>query len=271
MGEETAAQTRGEKLWSTKGFGERMRIARQRAGMTLEDVGKALGVSGGAVSLWETNQNFPSRQRLDEFADLTRVEPTWLQFGVSASRLGPQQVARVPLRNPWALVEDSPKDSLITIEARFPCSPSAFAIEAFDGMMTVGGRHLQGDILIIDPEVKPAVGDMVLYINEDDGRPWVQFYWPPDSFSTFAAEFLDTVSKRIEGRNLRPPAYIAEIRNTIEQFISMIPNRAVIEYIEENPKGLFGGGLLREGLRFIGVVIEYAHGRESKVVHKNIT
>lgn len=44
--------------------------ARKRAGLTLEDVGRRLGVTPTAISFWERGKSVPDARRLPEIAKL---------------------------------------------------------------------------------------------------------------------------------------------------------------------------------------------------------
>ena len=52
-------------------MGDRLRFARESAELSLEAVGEALGITGSAVSQWETGKTHPSRKSLVQFAELT--------------------------------------------------------------------------------------------------------------------------------------------------------------------------------------------------------
>ena len=51
-------------------IGDRLREARESAGLTQEAAGQALGVSKGAVSAWETKRNTPF---LEQFVGLCKL------------------------------------------------------------------------------------------------------------------------------------------------------------------------------------------------------
>jgi len=258
MGDETASHRATEKLWSTEGFGERMHLARKRAGLTLDDVGKALGITGGAVSLWESNQHFPSRQRLEEFAKLTGVEATWLQFGVTTSRFGPGKAQRVPILNPWALGnETASQDSPFTIEVRSPCSPSAFAIEIFDGLAMA--EYKVGDIIVIDPEAEPVFGDVVLEMGEK-GAPKLKYYWPKNSFSVLAAQFYKAVRARLAEKDIKPNLLGFELERIIEEHEKLVPLKGAFSAYSEGQIGQF-----TSGTRGLGVAVE--HTRQRRNLH----
>jgi transcriptional regulator with XRE-family HTH domain len=48
----------------------RRRAIRVRAGVSLEEVGELVGVSGEAIRLWETGQRIPSEAHRDDYLDV---------------------------------------------------------------------------------------------------------------------------------------------------------------------------------------------------------
>lgn len=66
----------------TDGLGHRIERRRAALGLTQADVARRLGISGAAVSLWETGTT--KSIRLDHFfalADLLNCSPRWLATG----------------------------------------------------------------------------------------------------------------------------------------------------------------------------------------------
>lgn len=60
----------------------RVRVARQRAGMTQDQLASRLGVTRGAVANWEVSQRpKPSVSNLIEVANTTNVSIEWLATG----------------------------------------------------------------------------------------------------------------------------------------------------------------------------------------------
>ena len=60
----------------------RVRVARQRAGMTQSQLAERIGVSRGAVANWEVSQRpRPSASNLVEVATTTEVSVEWLATG----------------------------------------------------------------------------------------------------------------------------------------------------------------------------------------------
>lgn len=58
------------------GFADRLKIARDKAGLTQEDVAQTLGVSRQLVSRWENGRSYPDVGQLLEIARMTGAE--WL-------------------------------------------------------------------------------------------------------------------------------------------------------------------------------------------------
>ncbi len=60
----------------------RVRVARQRAGMTQSQLAERIGVSRGAVANWEVSERpRPSASNLMEVATMTEVSVEWLATG----------------------------------------------------------------------------------------------------------------------------------------------------------------------------------------------
>ena len=57
------------------GLGKRIKAARKKAGMTLENVADCLGVSKQVVQFWETEYRTPTVANLKALADALLIEP----------------------------------------------------------------------------------------------------------------------------------------------------------------------------------------------------
>lgn len=64
-------------------LGERIKTARELLGMTQKDLSKQMGVSRGAVALWETDKTRPDHSRLVKLATLLGTDATFLLSGTS--------------------------------------------------------------------------------------------------------------------------------------------------------------------------------------------
>lgn len=74
----------------SKGFGERLKIARETRKLTQEGLAVALGSSGATVSRWEREESTPRGPALRSLANLLGVMPRWLEAGE-----GPMEVSNV--------------------------------------------------------------------------------------------------------------------------------------------------------------------------------
>jgi transcriptional regulator with XRE-family HTH domain len=59
-------------------FGNRVRVARTRRGLTQSQLGERLGVKRSAVSGWEKGRSTPPQDRLYEMADALGITADWL-------------------------------------------------------------------------------------------------------------------------------------------------------------------------------------------------
>ena len=61
-----------------KSVGQRMRRAREEAGVSAEHTAKKLGVSDTMVNLWEVGRSFPSVEHLMDLLRLYQINADWL-------------------------------------------------------------------------------------------------------------------------------------------------------------------------------------------------
>ncbi len=62
-------------------FGNRLRQARKRAGLTSEQVAERVGVVRQAIVSWESGKTSPTNEHLKQIAQLYRVTTDWLLYG----------------------------------------------------------------------------------------------------------------------------------------------------------------------------------------------
>ena len=60
------------------GFGERLKQARENAGLTQEELAERLGLSEQSIYYWEAGQHFPRPKHLRELIALLRTPADWL-------------------------------------------------------------------------------------------------------------------------------------------------------------------------------------------------
>ena len=157
------------KLFGSMDLGRRMRTARERATLSVEDVATGLRLTASAVRQWEAGQKFPTRDNLWEFAQLTSVDLAWLQTGIGTEDLDllrkmAGRFAPVPLLDPSLAIGDwangKRPESTSWVVPSWQCSDRAFAVEIFDSRNSP--VYEKSDIVIIDPVAVPEPDDMVL-------------------------------------------------------------------------------------------------------------
>ena len=75
-------------------------FARTGQAMRQADLGKAVGLSGAAVSTWETGDSAPATELIPKIAKALGVDPAWLAWGKGQSpfQAAPQSVEDAPGR-----------------------------------------------------------------------------------------------------------------------------------------------------------------------------
>ena len=68
-------------------MGPRITIAREHAGMSVEDLARHLGVAPGSVEAWEKDERTPRANRLLMMAGVLNVSLTWLLEGREDQRM----------------------------------------------------------------------------------------------------------------------------------------------------------------------------------------
>lgn len=166
---------------------QRIKEAREMAGMKPSALAREVGVSPSAVTQWETGQT----KKLDgdnllKVSKALHVRPEWLQYGELPMRNdgdfapvdanvapGPDVTGLVPLiswvqAGNWGEVIDnfSPGDA----EEWLPCfkkmGPYAFALRVRGGSME--RKYQDGDIIFVDPDVGASSGRNVVVRMEDE-------------------------------------------------------------------------------------------------------
>jgi len=170
-------------------LGEKLVRARDARGWSQELVGQRLGVSRSAVHLWETDASVPRMPKLRKLAELYECDLGWLLNGNDET--APDQVIRagfsaspaqraVPVisyvqAGEWTVIRDdmdmSELDSVVTDT---PVSAGAFAliVEGLSMVPDIG----PGDKLIVDPDVKPWPGAIVVAQIDDESMATVKRY-----------------------------------------------------------------------------------------------
>lgn len=81
-----------------RAVGARLRDTARAANLTSDQIAEALGVQGGSVRGWWVGRNEPSLGRLQQYAELVKVSPSYLLFGVEREMGASGTVQEVRLR-----------------------------------------------------------------------------------------------------------------------------------------------------------------------------
>lgn len=151
------------------GFGARLRTLRKGLRLTLEELGTRIGVSNQAVQKWESGKAFPQAERLQPLADALQTSVAYLLTGAATVRTlepgstsvrspGGRVVAQ--LTPEQAISKRAVSTSVPRYQTRYDCSEMAFQIPVWTTANTPDFRI--DDAVVIDPNVTPVPGDMVL-------------------------------------------------------------------------------------------------------------
>ena len=75
-------------------IGERIKIAREKIGISQSELARRVGVKPQSVQVWESGRNGPSRKRISILAKELIVTPHWLEFGSEPSGANIQLVGK---------------------------------------------------------------------------------------------------------------------------------------------------------------------------------
>jgi SOS-response transcriptional repressor LexA len=171
---------------SSNTLGSRLRAARKAARLTLAEVAHHFEHSLAAVQQWERDKTVPSSEKIIRFAKITGADLMWVMTG--AGQLGDEAMARerqpadgrtraIPKLSLQQAARGTPKEGHAlngTALSYFASSETAFSIVIPDS--SNAPRFEVGDRVVIDPEVTPLPGDMVLGLAGDERQPLFRKY-----------------------------------------------------------------------------------------------
>ena len=182
-----------DKITAVNSIADRMKQAREAAGLTQPQLAKKAGVSPGTIGNIESGTRKQPRELLAIAAAL-RVTPTWLQSGTPPMRPSnieeaPNTRGLVPLiswvqAGAWCEVtevrEPAPDyhDSSTYLPCPAPHGRSTFALRVKGDSMTApyGRSYPDGCIIYVDPERRsPVNGDRIVACLMDAGDHEVTF------------------------------------------------------------------------------------------------
>lgn len=170
-------------------LGRRIRARREAVGLTQEKLAAKCGVSRAAVAQWEAGVTRPSLDNLVKAAEALSVWLSWLTVGDQSLPDGPNPFAGGTARQPLLPVVDysragdwdatapptSPAPDA-AIATDLVLSACAFALVIADDSMAPEFRD--GDKIIIDPDVPPQPGDLIIAKLDRDEQATFRKYRP---------------------------------------------------------------------------------------------
>ncbi|MDD0822974.1 S24 family peptidase [Mannheimia sp. AT1] len=160
---------------SIQTLGDRIRSRRKELKLTQKDLATALkGVSHVAVSQWESSTTKPNSENILDLSTVLQCDISWLLRGNGESNVVPASIGmiKIPLisyiqAGQWTGIDDF-RESCGDYEyilTDLEVSEDAFALEIKGDSMEPD--FIEGDRVIIDPDVQPHAGEFVAAINGD--------------------------------------------------------------------------------------------------------
>jgi transcriptional regulator with XRE-family HTH domain len=273
-----ARRTPGTKVFGDDGWNKRVRLAREAAGLSVEETANAMGVSVSAVRQWEGGHKFPSRENLLQLADICAVDMVYLVTGFSAEELriaekivGMRPVpllslGQIRLIEPSIAPPEWPEDTTAVLPS-FPCSPQTFAIKVFDYHNSPDFEA--GDIVLIDPAVKPLHGDWVLAVVGESRSPFFARHVLHGGDTGMAAptmaDFLQGRVAEAEEKEERALDKLKEVFDKLKELLGeKEANELALSLVPWRLAPLRGGPIsLRDPNRVIGTMVEHRHPRRA--------
>ena len=157
-------------------LGTRLKELRKQRKLTQGQLGKAVGVSDVTIGYWERDFNVPGGKSLTNLARYLGVSEGFLLYGredesnISAAPVAAQQVPIISYvqAGAWSPECDARNlegtvDYILTSELH---SHSTFALKVKGKSMEP--EFVEGDVIIVDPELHPGPGDYVVAKNGGD-------------------------------------------------------------------------------------------------------
>ncbi|AGI32180.2 TPA: helix-turn-helix domain-containing protein [Mannheimia haemolytica] len=160
---------------NTQTLGDRIKSRRKELKLTQKDLATALkGVSHVAVSQWESSTTKPNSENILDLSTVLQCDISWLLRGNGESNVLPASLGmtKVPLisyiqAGQWTGIDDFRETcgDYEYILTDLEVSEDAFALEIKGDSMEPD--FIEGDRVIIDPDVQPHAGEFVAAINGD--------------------------------------------------------------------------------------------------------
>jgi SOS-response transcriptional repressor LexA len=182
-------------------LGQRIRARRDAVGLTQEKLAAKCGVSRAAVAQWESGVTRPSLDNLVKAAEALSVWLSWLTVGdqslpdtpnpFASSSVTPSGNRRgVPVidlerASQWDTLQATLPADLERIAGDPDLSPRAFALLIRDNSMAPD--FSEGDKIILDPDVTPQPGDLVVAKLDSEAEATFKKFRPRGTDGTGAS------------------------------------------------------------------------------------
>ncbi len=194
-------------------FAKRIKSARLMANLSQEKLARAISnfennqtITRTAIAQWESGATKElTATNLLKVARVLKTNPEWLCFGTGIRKLDDIQRANLlvdsaikilPLLNPQQAIDyldymksSNPDPPMTGLDLAFAAATSdhIFAIKIYDQSMLP--EFNIGDIVVIDPNIKPQPGEIVLALVKDNNGVSLRKYQPlsknADGFDIF--------------------------------------------------------------------------------------
>lgn len=95
-------------------FGERMRMVREEKSMSLQEVGKKIGISKQALSRYEKDERSPRQPTVESLARFFEVSPTWLMgYDVKRNYAQSTREKMIDIADKLDLLDEKMREKLI--------------------------------------------------------------------------------------------------------------------------------------------------------------
>ena len=154
-------------------IGRRIADAMKDRGLSLKELAEPFGKTAQTAHNWKDGKHLPNPPEFLQLAELLKVNVVWLTTGKgpkdpeglrdaiviqnARGRLVPRLSLEDVSRRPFRLADHEHGEKVLT---HFACGPLAFEIKVTD--TSNAPEYLVGDSVIVDPDLRPEPGDMVL-------------------------------------------------------------------------------------------------------------
>ncbi|MCX0436596.1 MULTISPECIES: LexA family protein [Aeromonas] len=159
---------------------ERIRELRKKHGLTQQKLGELIGVKKSSISQWENDEHSPSGDNLAQLSKVFGVSAHWLATGKGSPELSNVEPAVIPQGNRVPILSYVQAgnwremcEQATTFDGNVEYISAGGEIGPYGfGLWLRGDSMLplfkDGDLIIVDPDESPQLGDYVVAKNGSD-------------------------------------------------------------------------------------------------------